>query len=411
MKYIFIVLLIFSLSAPAGAQQKLSMEEAVKTALKSNFSVIKSEKEVEAARGRFWSSVSLPKPTISLSHEFVPKGKGLSFFNEKTLEITQEMEFPTNILLKGSRSNYEIELLENEKERTAIETTSKVKLRYREAVVKNRKNKLAEDNYAIAVDFFDKAEARLKAGEGTKLESITAKMQLNEARVTLESARNDYRNALNKLFEEMNRSDFKDDNLTLSDSLSFSPVYMKFDDLLSEALLNNKLIKKSESTLGIASVNRTLAWSSLLPELSFSYYRQATPDSDDFYGISFGVSLPLWFLFEQRGNIQESYANYEIAGEELKSVKNSVEINLRSSFSSFLFEQEQIKIYMNDLLPQAEEVFNLARLSYNTGEINYIEFLQAKQNLISVRNNYLNSLSGYFASLSALEITMGKILL
>ena len=410
MKYLFIILLCL-LCKPSEAQQKLSLDDAVKSALKGNFSLIKSEREADAARGRFWSSISLPKPVVSLSHEFVPKGKGLSFFNEKSLEISQEIEFPTNIFLKGSRSNYEIELLDYEKERAAIEVTSKVKLLYRDAVIKGKKTSLAEDNYAIAIDFYDKAEARLKAGEGTKLESITAKMQLNEARVSLESARNEYRSAVNRLLETMNRTDLKEEGLTLTDSLTFHPVYLKFDELLNEAMANNKLIKKSESSLGIASINKTLAWSSLLPNLSFSYFRQATPDNDDFYGVSFGISLPVWFLFEQRGNIQEAAANYSIAGEEVKTVRNSVELNLKSSFSSFRFEQEQIKTYMNDLLPQAAEVFDLARLSYNSGEINYIEFLQAKQNLISIRNNYLNSLAGYYASLSELEITVGKNLL
>jgi cobalt-zinc-cadmium efflux system outer membrane protein len=168
-------------------------------------------------------------------------------------------------------------------------------------------------------------------------------------------------------------------------------------------------LKKTNNLLEVASLNKTLAWSSLLPNLNFSYYKQALPESNNFYGVSFGISLPVWFFLDQRGQIQETSANYSIAQEEIKTAKKSVEINLKNAYSSFCYEQEQIKLYMNELLLQAEEVFKLARYSYNQGEINYVEFLQAKQTLISVNSNYLNSLSGYYTSLSSLEKAVSKL--
>lgn len=412
MKYLSVILIIFTLSAYSNYAQSssLSLDEALKKAMINNYELIKSGKEVDAARGRFWNSISLPQPKLSLSHEFVPEGKSLSFFQEKTFEISQEMEFPTNLLLKGSRSNYEIDLVVNEKERVQVEVISKVKLLYNLVLIKGKMNKLAEENYKIAKDFFDKAEARRNAGEGTKLESITAKMQLNEAGVTVESSKKDYYASLNDLLVQLNSSDLNNKNITLSDTLAFNPVNIKLDDLLIEASQNNSLLKKSANMINIASINKSLAWSGFLPSLSFSYFKQATADNSNFYGFSFGISVPVWFMFEQRGQIEETSANYQIAREEGKSLKNSVELNLKNAFTSFSYEQEQIKTYTRDLLPQAEEVFNLARLSYNSGEINYVEYLQAKQNLISVRNNYFNSLSGYFLSLSTLETVTGKLI-
>jgi outer membrane protein, heavy metal efflux system len=388
----------------------LSLDEALNIALKKNFEMVKSQGAIDAAKGRFWTSISLPQPTVSLSHEFVPVSKGLADFQERTLEISQSMEFPTNIFLKGSRSNYELKVTENEMDKTSIEISSRVKRQYKEVLINEKKSALAEDNLKITKDFVDKAELKQKSGEGTKLELITAKMQLKEAAIALESAKNELSFSKNELLSLLNTKEYNGQELILTDSLSFSPLELKYDELLADAQQNSSDLKKFGNMLSIASINKTLAWSSLLPNLSVSYLKQAIPGNNDFYGFSFGVSVPVWFMFDQRGQVQESSANYLIAEEEIKSRKNSLELNLRNAFISFNYGQSQIKSYLYEMLPQAEEIFNLAKLSYNSGEINYVEYLQAKQNLISIRNNYFNSLSNYYSSLSQLENAVGKLI-
>jgi outer membrane protein TolC len=411
MKSIIIFLFIsITLSGQTVSRISLSLDEAIKTALNRNIEIVKSRHASDAARGKFWSSISLPQPVLSLSHEFVPIGKGLSSFQERTLEINQSMEFPTNIFLKGSRSNYEIKITENEMDKTSVEVSSRVKKQYIDVLIKDKKRILAEDNLKIAKDFVEKAELKHKSGEGTKLELITAKMQMKEAGISLESARNELVYSKNELLAQLNTKEYIGQEIILTDSLSFVPLELKYEELLAEAQINSMDLKKSGNQLSIASINKTLAWSSLLPNLSVSYYKQAQPDNNNFYGFSFGVSVPIWFLFDQRGQIQESNANYLIAEEEIKNKKNALELNLKNAYVSFNYEQAQIKSYVYELLPQAEEIFNLARLSYNSGEINYVEFLQARQNLISIRSNYFNSLSNYYTSLSQLENAVGKLI-
>ncbi len=413
MKGIFIILFLsYSLyGQTAVVKPGLTMDQALMAALGKNFEIVKSKSYVDAARGHFWSSISLPKPTISLSHEFVPDGRPLSAFQERTFEINQSLEFPTNYFLKGHQAGYAIKDAENEVNRNILEISSKVKLFYRQALIKKKSLDLAEENYKIAKAFLEKAELKQKAGEGTRLESVTASMQLNEALSGLETAKKEMQNSYNELIALLNSKEITNVHPELTDTLKFEPLNANFDDLLADAVINNNDLKKSSNNVNIASVNKSLAWSSLLPDLNISYYRQALPESSSFYGFSFGISVPVWFLFDQRGQIQESAANYSIAQEELKAVRNQLELKLRSAFTSFSYEQAQIMHYTGQLIPQAEEIFKLAKASYDSGEINYVEFLQAKQSLIGIKNNYFNSLSSYYSSLSVLETAIGKLML
>jgi outer membrane protein TolC len=67
-----------------------------------------------------------------------------------------------------------------------------------------------------------------------------------------------------------------------------------------------------------------------------------------------------------------------------------------------------VKLYVNDILPQAEEIYRTAIKSYDAGELTYLEYLQAKQTLISSRNNYINALFNHFQSVFKIEEMIGK---
>jgi outer membrane protein TolC len=146
----------------------------------------------------------------------------------------------------------------------------------------------------------------------------------------------------------------------------------------------------------------------LLPDFNISYFKQTRDGDNGFYGASFGISVPLWFLFENRGRIQEAAAIVNIAESELQLLKNEVYLRLRSAFNDYENDLRQVNLYISDILPQAEEVYRTATASYDAGDITYIEFLQARQTLISANSNYVNVLFNYYRSIFTLEETIGQ---
>ncbi|MGE5860608.1 MAG: TolC family protein, partial [Ignavibacteria bacterium] len=141
-----------------------------------------------------------------------------------------------------------------------------------------------------------------------------------------------------------------------------------------------------------------------------SYFKQTRDGDNGYYGASFGMSVPLWFLFENRGQIQEASANVNVAESELQLVKNEVYLRLRSAFNDYENDLKQVKLYLSDILPQADEVYRSASASYDAGEITYLEYLQARQTLINAKSNYINVLFSYNLSIYTLEETVGQSL-
>ena len=88
--------------------------------------------------------------------------------------------------------------------------------------------------------------------------------------------------------------------------------------------------------------------------------------------------------------------------------QNFVSLDVKNSYQEFTNDERQVQLYQNDLLPQAQEVYRSAATSYEAGEITYIEFLQARQTLISARSSYIDALYHYNAALARLEKAVGR---
>jgi outer membrane protein TolC len=388
--------------------EQLSLHDAITIALKNNPQSLSALQQIDVERGRFWRGVSPPLPSVAVNYQYIPKGSNVKRFGERTVEISQSLDFPTNILLRGMQLSSKVSIAEAEHSATSIAIKSRVKIAYYDVLAKQKKIELAEENLSIADDFARKAEIRYNVGEATNLERLTANVQRTQVRNGLEVAQNDLKISLGELYYTLGRR--KEDwskAITLTDSLVYQPITETLEQLTESAFAINPQIKAASGRVSVASMDRILAWSSFLPNLNASYYRQTVDGNSDFYGVSFGISLPLWFLFDQRGQIQEASANLSIAESDLQSLNNFISVNVKNAYLEMKNDERQIILHQTDILPQAEEVYRTALASYEAGEITYIEFLQARQTLISTRNEYVEELARYSTSLAKLEFAVG----
>ena len=404
------VLALLSTKLYAQAEiKKLSLNEAIEIGLKQNPELKSSSEKINAANGKFWQGISLPQPELELSYEYVPVNGSLGNYSERTFAISQSFEFPTNYFLRGNKFSKEEEISVREHQLKEKKIMTKIKSAYYKVLAKQNILKFAEENLIISEDFFDKAKIRLNVGEGTILEQLTSKVQLSEAKNKLDIAKND----LNAAFAELNYTlgygnENYDSNPVLTDSLTFVEHNINFEKIIQIVEKSNSQILIAELNTGISSVEKTLAWSSLLPQFNLSYFRQSIDGDNNFYGAAFGVSVPLWFLFEQRGTIQEATANHSISESNLVQTKNEIILRLKNAYTDYTNNQQQLKTYINDIIPQAEEVYRTAIRSFDEGELSYLEYMQAKQLMINARENYITALFNYNQTLIVLEEIIGK---
>ncbi len=389
-------------------RQKITLDEAAAIGLKNNPEVKIAKENISSAKGKFWSGISLPQPEIGVSYEYAPVNKSLSNYGEKTLSVSQSLEFPANYFLKGNKLNKEEEIEYQKWISTKRSVLAQIKTGYYKVLAKQKLLELAGQNLKIAEDFYNKVRIRQNVGEGTNLERLTAQVQYSEAANNYESVKNELVSSLSEFNYSLGiRNERGDQKFIPADSLGYSEIKEDSLNINPQSAENNPRIKIAELKCGISSLEKKLAWSSLLPNINLAYFKQTRDGDSGLYGASFGLSIPLWFLTDQRGKIQEATANQAAADSELQLNKNEIMLKLENIKIEFENSRRQVMLYMNDILPQAQEIDKTAVKSYDAGELTYLEYLQSRQTLISSQNNYINALFNYYQYIFRLEEITG----
>ena len=410
-KYFILAALALFISKLNGQTEinQLSLNEAIEIGVRQNPELLQSAENINAAKGRFWKGISLPQPELELSLEYAPVNTSLSNYSERTFAISQSFEFPTNYFLKGNKYSKEEEIALEQFLLKKYELVKQIKSAYFKVLADQSIVKYSEENLIISDDFYKKAQIRYNVGEGTNIEELTAKVQLSEAKNKLEIAKNNLNTSLAELNYVLGYGNQnKTSSLLLTDSLIYTEHNFSLETVYQTAEETNPQIKEAKLNNGIAGVEKTLAWSSLLPNFNLAYFKQSRDGDSGFYGASFGVSVPLWFIMDQRGAIQEASANESISEALLQQTKNEIRLKLKNAYTNYVNNKQQIKTYTDDILPQTEEVYRTAIKSYDAGELSYLEYMQVKQLVINARENYITALFNYNKSLFELEEIIGK---
>ncbi len=412
-KRILVVCCIFLVVCSAFAQDSsstmnLSLKNAMEIALKNHPEIIKFKMGVEAARGRYSQGIALPRPEIAVGYEFIPSGKGPGNYDERSIELSQAFEFPSLYFYRGSKSKAEINAAEFEYNQAERTVRLAVKKAYYAALAKYKLLGIAEENLNLAAEFHRKAEIRYKAGEASNLEFLTAKVQLSEAKTLIGTSNKEFLSALNGLKYAMGFGNVSEPGqIVFADTLGYTKHEISEARLIERCIKENPQINRSVALLEASRIDKSIADMGYLPSFDAAYMFQSKNSGGGYYGFRLGMSIPIWFMTEQKGRQQEAGANLQWSASELESVRNKVKSSLTDAWLNYGNDEKQVLLYQSELLPQADEVYRTANLSYQAGEISYLEYLQAKFTLINARINYTKSLLDYNEAVINLEETSG----
>jgi cobalt-zinc-cadmium resistance protein CzcA len=92
------------------------------------------------------------------------------------------------------------------------------------------------------------------------------------------------------------------------------------------------------------------------------------------------------------------------------STKSSLENEVTLTFEEYENGLRQSQFFHDEAITEVNEILRQAKISYEEGAIDYVEYLQALQIVYETRTQYLNSIYSYTKSIMKLEkITAGEI--
>ncbi len=413
MKYIiYLIFLIFAyknIIAQDKLPQRLSLSDAERIARENKPELKKGANKISSAEGRYFTGVSPQMPELSLTYDFVPLGTGLGNYEERIIELNQYIEFPLKTIYKGRQLNNAIDIVKAENNITYLNVINDVRRAYIILLEKQALIKIAEENCNVADEFKTKSLIRYNLGEATNLEKLTAEVQYTQALNNLEVLKNQYKIALSDLLSSVGLKESSGNyNPLLVDSLMYIPFDESIETVILKVKSTNPSLLLSEFIKSGSLTGKNIAISSYLPDFSLGYKRQSISGVNNYYGIVVGISVPLWFMFDQRGRVETANAEIKISENESDEIYISVVNAANKAYVNLKNSEKQILLYKNTLIPQSDEIFRVANAGYRIGDITYLEYLPAKQTLMMTKENYIYALKDYNLNLFDLEKAIGK---
>jgi cobalt-zinc-cadmium resistance protein CzcA len=130
----------------------------------------------------------------------------------------------------------------------------------------------------------------------------------------------------------------------------------------------------------------------LLPDISIDLFRGTNPGPNAavYPGFQTGLAIPLFF-----GSHRAQIKSFQLQQDQISLESESYQNRIRSNYSQLqtqLIQQEQVIRYYEDegkLL--AEQLIQQAQLSYQEGEIDFLQYAQLLENSRNITLQYLQS--------------------
>jgi len=392
--------------AQASENNALTLDQCLSIAVQQNPLVLSSMQQYKAALARINQAKALAQPSINWDSDLQPKLFQFGNSGEWYFGISQALEFPGKRSIRGKIASKEASELLQDIELLKLDIVFHVKQAFYNLLLSQEKLKYAQQNLELAQDFLQKAELKYEAGDVAKVEALRARVESSKAANEVRSASNDVRLAKARLNFLLARKKYSP--LEIQGSLKRAPIDLNEDELIARALSFRPEVKKINMGLEREKLTKKQGYMSYLPDFELGVNKHRIIGEGEFWDFTLSFPIPLFFWQPKRGEIAEAEANIQALKRDVEHLQNAIMLEVEEAYMNAVTVNNQIRLFEEEILTQAEEVYNMFLFSYQEGEIGGIELIEARRTLIEARTSYADALFNYSVALAALEKSIGQ---
>lgn len=392
-------------SFESQAQQQISLNAALDSALENNLSVKNEKLKAEYQKQLAKTAADIPQTQVNIGY-----GQINSIYTDNLLGLSQSFNFP----LVYSRQK---KLLNEESKNAAIniaikeaELKKQVSTLYCHLQVLHLKQTLLRHADSLFTAFHKNSEQRFKAGESNLLEKITTETMRAQVNVQLQQLEQELKTSLLEF------------QLMLNTKLPYMPQENKLK-LQAQAgsdatvVLGHPYILQLKQLQQISRAGNRVEKAKLLPGFNIAYNNMSMrgTGADDvtynysqrFQSVQLGLGVPLFFG-AQKARIRSTKTNQLIRDNELQLGIQQMETEYSKALVSYETSQKALKYYEETGLNNAATIITAASKELASGEINYSQWVLFINQATSLKSDYANALFQYNQSIIQLNYLQNK---
>lgn len=415
MKRLLLAYIIVILSIPAGAiraEEAERLDLLIDEALKNNPQIQAAYEEWIAAEYKIKYVKGLPDPMASYTYfgENVETRVGPQ---EQKYGVSQKIPFPGKLGLKGKAQASKADILKEKYEAAKREIIKNVKFVYYDIFWVDKAIAVAEEEKAILESLEEVAQRKYESNMTPQQDVIKAQIEISKLIERLFILEQNRKSLVAKLNSILNRpKETALEKITDTKPLDFG---YKIDELHEMALSSRQELLAANLEIERSEYEKSLAKLDYMPDFTFGLdyiqvgegHTTMPNDGQDAWMGVVAVNVPIWFD-KLNAQVGEKEAELQASKKRYENIENSVSYEVNDLYFKISTYKDIIGLYKTALIPQAEQSFDAARTSYETGAIDFLNWLDSERMLLQTRLAYYKSVVDYQKSVAYLERVVGR---
>ena len=410
-----IIFLLCFLSVP-GFLNGQSLDSLTSHAVKVSPKLKMLQAKTEAAANRIEQNSNLPDPTLTLGLANLPVNT-FSFTQEpmtgKVVGLSQGIPFPGKLGATAEVASKDVDIIKQEYDDARNEIIKNVRQSYYELSYIRKAISIEKESKKLLDDIANVVRTKYEVSTASQQNLLKVELELTNISDKIEDLKSQEASItadLNALLL------LPPDNVIVTEKIP-DISFRKFtvEELDSLAVQKRAYLKGFRLAREKAALQENLAKYERYPNFNLSVqYAQRdeiaktnTPLTD-FFSVMVGISLPLNYGGKITAKIQETESMQEMYAQQYALAQQVLARNFGSSIAKLNSLQERIKLIKEAEYPQAQQTFNSALSSYQTGQIDFINVIDSQSKLYQVETNLYRLETNYLKEIAGLEFLTGS---
>ncbi len=392
--------------AAALPQGSVSLAEAFALVLERHPSLQIYEFDRRAAEARVLSALERPNPELETEIEDVLGSGDFRGFDSAVYNVgvSQLIELGGKRRLRGEMARYRVSETELSYEAQKRAVLAETAVRFVDVLETQRAEADARATEDIAKEALDNVSRQQDEGRASSLDVAQSEIAVEEAKVALENARLQGELARQRLASLWNEeATFDSAQGELLPPAAAAPM---LEDL-KLACEEHPRLRLAEAELSTARSGLELEVAKRTPDVTAGLaFRHDSPSDDGALVLAVSVPLPLWNRNE--GGIAEAEAVRDRQAASVGLARRELEMAVVSAYAELRAARAEYASVTGKLIQAAESAYDSTLEGHRLGRFTYLELLEARRELVSLRARKTTALGKYHRARVTLESLTGR---
>lgn len=407
-------------SANAGDQVEenlagtVSIGDLIAQAYAKNPSIVAAREAWNAVVEDYRTTTQYPDPELRFTYFPDPIETRLGP-QDWTASLNQKIPFPGKLSKAGDVVAAEARVAHIALDRTVKEVMAQVRLSFHELRYIREARDVAAHNLTLLNHLRKVGETAYARDRAALMDMVKAQSQVGQLRydqILLDELEQTEQTRLNGL---LNRPPQAPMGRLVPEA--FLPLAFDLEGLYRLAEANQDEVRTARAMVDKAGARVDLARFENLPDFNVGLFYSAIGEPDmavrppdagkDAFGVQVGITIPLWFE-KNRGRVGRAEAEMRKAKAEETASVNDIRTLVHQLFFRLRNADRLIKLYGQDLLPQAVEAMEIAETWYREGQSSFADFVETQAVTYNFQLSLARARADYGKYLALLEQVAGQ---